>query len=123
NAYNPNLTPPPNKIQQINQLLAPSPTLQQINTNTSPANQAKSHLHHPPQPLTPHKPPLQTAKTQLQQTINQPTHTTPITTPSLNPYNQKLQPPPQNLTQINQLFNPNPTLQNINHKLTHANQA
>ena len=43
------------------------------------------------QALTPDKAPLQNAKTQLEQSINQPTDTTGMTTASLNAYNQKLQ--------------------------------
>ena len=44
NAYNAKLTAARNKVQQINQVLAGSPTVDQINTNTSAANQAKSDL-------------------------------------------------------------------------------
>ncbi|WRN81641.1 hypothetical protein UM654_10495 [Staphylococcus aureus] len=83
NAYNAKLTAARNKIQQINQVLAGSPTVEQINTNTSTANQAKSDLDHARQALTPDKAPLQTAKTQLEQSINQPTDTTGMTTASL----------------------------------------
>lgn len=47
NAYNAKLTAARNKVQQINQeVLAGSPTVDQINTNTSAANQAKSDLDH-----------------------------------------------------------------------------
>ena len=88
NAYNAKLTAARNKIQQINQVLAGSPTVDQINTNTSAANQAKSDLDHARQALTPDKASLQTAKTQLEQSINQPTDTTGMTTASLNAYNQ-----------------------------------
>ena len=49
------LTAARNKIQQINQVLAGSPTVDQINTNTSAANQAKSDLDHARQALTPDK--------------------------------------------------------------------
>ncbi|HCV3678828.1 TPA: hyperosmolarity resistance protein Ebh, partial [Staphylococcus aureus] len=52
NAYNAKLTAARNKIQQINQVLAGSPTVDQINTNTSAANQAKSDLDHARQALT-----------------------------------------------------------------------
>ncbi len=123
NAYNAKLTAARNKIQQINQVLAGSPTVEQINTNTSTANQAKSDLDHARQALTPDKAPLQTAKTQLEQSINQPTDTTGMTTASLNAYNQKLQAARQKLTEINQVLNGNPTVQNINDKVTEANQA
>lgn len=123
NAYNAKLTAARNKIQQINQVLAGSPTVDQINTNTSAANQAKSDLDHARQALTPDKAPLQTAKTQLEQSINQPTDTTGMTTASLNAYNQKLQAARQKLTEINQVLNGNPTVQNINDKVTEANQA
>ncbi|GBU40176.1 extracellular matrix binding protein [Staphylococcus aureus] len=123
NAYNAKLTAARNKIQQINQVLAGSPTVEQINTNTSAANQAKSDLDHARQALTPDKAPLQTAKTQLEQSINQPTDTTGMTTASLNAYNQKLQAARQKLTEINQVLNGNPTVQNINDKVTEANQA
>lgn len=123
NAYNAKLTAARNKIQQINQVLAGSPTVEQINTNTSAANQAKSDLDHARQALTPDKAPLQTAKTQLEQSINQPTDTTGMTTASLNAYNQKLQEARQKLTEINQVLNGNPTVQNINDKVTEANQA
>lgn len=123
NAYNAKLTAARNKIQQINQVLAGSPTVEQINTNTSTANQAKSDLDHARQALTPDKAPLQTAKTQLGQSINQPTDTTGMTTASLNAYNQKLQAARQKLTEINQVLNGNPTVQNINDKVTEANQA
>ncbi|HID7739047.1 TPA: hyperosmolarity resistance protein Ebh [Staphylococcus aureus] len=123
NAYNAKLTAARNKIQQINQVLAGSPTVEQINTNTSTANQAKSDLDHARQALTPDKAPLQTAKTQLEQSINQPTDTTGMTTASLNEYNQKLQAARQKLTEINQVLNGNPTVQNINDKVTEANQA
>ncbi len=58
NAYNAKLTAARNKIQQINQVLAGSPTVDQINTNTSAANQAKSDLDHARQALTPDKTPL-----------------------------------------------------------------
>ena len=67
NAYNAKLTAARNKVQQINQVLAGSPTVDQINTNTSAANQAKSDLDHARQALTPDKAPLQNAKTQLEQ--------------------------------------------------------
>lgn len=123
NAYNAKLTAARNKIQQINQVLAGSPTVEQINTNTSTANQAKSDLDHARQALTPDKAPHQTAKTQLEQSINQPTDTTGMTTASLNAYNQKLQAARQKLTEINQVLNGNPTVQNINDKVTEANQA
>ncbi|MBR9144725.1 hyperosmolarity resistance protein Ebh, partial [Staphylococcus aureus] len=123
NAYNAKLTAARNKIQQINQVLAGSPTVDQINTNTSAANQAKSDLDHARQALTPDKAPLQTAKTQLEQSINQPTDTTGMTTASLNAYNQKLQAARQKLTEINQVLNGNPTVQNINDKVAEANQA
>ncbi len=123
NAYNAKLTATRNKIQQINQVLAGSPTVDQINTNTSAANQAKSDLDHARQALTPDKASLQTAKTQLEQSINQPTDTTGMTTASLNAYNQKLQAARQKLTEINQVLNGNPTVQNINDKVTEANQA
>ncbi|HDK7683561.1 TPA: hyperosmolarity resistance protein Ebh [Staphylococcus aureus] len=123
NAYNAKLTAARNKIQQINQVLAGSPTVEQINTNTSAANQAKSDLDHARQALTPDKAPLQTAKTQLEQSINQPTDTTGMTTASLNAYNQKLQAARQKLTEINQVLKGNPTVQNINDKVTEANQA
>ncbi len=123
NAYNAKLTAARNKIQQINQVLAGSPTVDQINTNTSAANQAKSDLDHARQALTPDKASLQTAKTQLEQSINQPTDTTGMTTASLNAYNQKLQAARQKLTEINQVLNGNPTVQNINDKVTEANQA
>lgn len=123
NAYNAKLTAARNKIQQINQVLAGSPTVEQINTNTSAANQAKSDLDHARQALTPDKAPLQTAKTQLEQSINQPTDTTGMTTASLNAYNQKLQAARQKLTEINQVLNGNPTVQNINDKVAEANQA
>lgn len=123
NAYNAKLTAARNKIQQINQVLAGSPTVDQINTNTSAANQAKSDLDHARQALTPDKTPLQTAKTQLEQSINQPTDTTGMTTASLNAYNQKLQAARQKLAEINQVLNGNPTVQNINDKVTEANQA
>lgn len=123
NAYNAKLTAARNKIQQINQVLAGSPTVDQINTNTSAANQAKSDLDHARQALTPDKAPLQTAKTQLEQSINQPTNTTGMTTASLNAYNQKLQAARQKLTEINQVLNGNPTVQNINDKVAEANQA
>ncbi len=123
NAYNAKLTAARNKIQQINQVLAGSPTVDQINTNTSAANQAKSDLDHARQALTPDKAPLQNAKTQLEQSINQPTDTTGMTTASLNAYNQKLQAARQKLTEINQVLNGNPTVQNINDKVTEANQA
>nr|WP_237268978.1 DUF1542 domain-containing protein [Staphylococcus aureus] len=123
NAYNAKLTAARNKIQQINQVLAGSPTVEQINTNTSAANQAKSDLDHARQALTPDKAPLQNAKTQLEQSINQPTDTTGMTTASLNAYNQKLQAARQKLTEINQVLNGNPTVQNINDKVTEANQA
>ncbi|GBW09439.1 extracellular matrix binding protein [Staphylococcus aureus] len=123
NAYNAKLTAARNKIQQINQVLAGSPTVDQINTNTSVANQAKSDLDHARQALTPDKAPLQTAKTQLEQSINQPTDTTGMTTASLNAYNQKLQAARQKLAEINQVLNGNPTVQNINDKVAEANQA
>lgn len=123
NAYNAKLTAARNKIQQINQVLAGSPTVDQINTNTSAANQAKSDLDHARQALTPDKAPLQNAKTQLEQSINQSTDTTGMTTASLNAYNQKLQAARQKLTEINQVLNGNPTVQNINDKVTEANQA
>ncbi len=123
NAYNAKLTAARNKIQQINQVLAGSPTVDQINTNTSAANQAKSDLDHARQALTPDKASLQTAKTQLEQSINQPTDTTGMTTASLNAYNQKLQAARQKLTEINQVLNGNPTVQNINDKVAEANQA
>lgn len=123
NAYNAKLTAARNKIQQINQVLAGSPTVEQINTNTSAANQAKSDLDHARQALTPDKAPLQTAKRQLEQSINQPTDTTGMTTASLNAYNQKLQAARQKLTEINQVLNGNPTVQNINDKVAEANQA
>ncbi len=123
NAYNAKLTAARNKIQQINQVLAGSPTVDQINTNTSAANQAKSDLDHARQALTPDKAPLQNAKTQLEQSINQPTDTTGMTTASLNAYNQKLQAARQKLTEINQVLNGNPTVQNINDKVAEANQA
>ena len=123
NAYNAKLTAARNKIQQINQVLAGSPTVEQINTNTSAANQAKSDLDHARQALTPDKAPLQNAKTQLEQSINQPTDTTGMTTASLNAYNQKLQAARQKLTEINQVLNGNPTVQNINDKVAEANQA
>lgn len=123
NAYNAKLTAARNKIQQINQVLAGSPTVDQINTNTSAANQAKSDLDHARQALTPDKTPLQNAKTQLEQSINQPTDTTGMTTASLNAYNQKLQAARQKLTEINQVLNGNPTVQNINDKVAEANQA
>lgn len=123
NAYNAKLTAARNKIQQINQVLAGSPTVDQINTNTSAANQAKSDLDHARQALTPDKAPLQTAKAQLEQSINQPTDTTGMTTASLNAYNQKLQAARQKLTEINQVLNGNPTVQNINDKVAEANQA
>ncbi|HDW7999543.1 TPA: hyperosmolarity resistance protein Ebh, partial [Staphylococcus aureus] len=123
NAYNAKLTAARNKVQQINQVLAGSPTVDQINTNTSAANQAKSDLDHARQALTPDKAPLQNAKTQLEQSINQPTDTTGMTTASLNAYNQKLQAARQKLTEINQVLNGNPTVQNINDKVAEANQA
>lgn len=123
NAFNAKLTAARNKIQQINQVLAGSPTVDQINTNTSAANQVKSDLDHTRQALTPDKAPLQTAKTQLEQSINQPTDTTGMTTASLNAYNQKLQAARQKLTEINQVLNGNPTVQNINDKVAEANQA
>ena len=41
NAYNAKLTAARNKIQQINQALAGSPTVDQINANTSAANQSE----------------------------------------------------------------------------------
>lgn len=123
NAYNAKLTAARNKIQQINQVLAGSPTVDQINTNTTAANQAKSDLDHARQALTPDKAPLQNAKTQLEQSINQPTDTTGMTTASLNAYNQKLQAARQKLTEINQVLNGNPTVQNINDKVAEANQA
>lgn len=123
NAYNAKLTAARNKVQQINQVLAGSPTVDQINTNTSAANQAKSDLDHARQALTPDKAPLQNAKTQLEQSINQPTDTTGMTTASLNAYNQKLQAARQKLTEINQVLNGNPTVQNINDKVNEANQA
>ncbi len=123
NAYNAKLTAARNKIQKINQVLAGSPTVDQINTNTSAANQAKSDLDHARQALTPDKAPLQTAKTQLEQSINQPTDTTGMTIASLNAYNQKLQAARQKLTEINQVLNGNPTVQNINDKVAEANQA
>ncbi len=123
NAYNAKLTAARNKIQQINQVLAGSPTVDQINTNTSAANQAKSDLDHARQALTPDKAPLQNAKTQLEQSINQPTDTTGMTTASLNAYNQKLQAARQKLTEINQVLNGNPTVQNINDKVAEGNQA
>lgn len=123
NAYNAKLTAARNKIQQINQVLAGSPTVEQINTNTSAANQAKSDLDHARQALTPDKAPLQTAKRQLEQSINQPTDTTGMTTASLNAYNQKLQAARQKLTEINQVLNGNPTVQNIDDKVAEANQA
>ena len=75
------------------------------------------------QALTPDKAPLQNAKTQLEQSINQPTDTTGMTTASLNAYNQKLQAARQKLTEINQVLNGNPTVQNINDKVAEANQA
>lgn len=123
NAYNAKLTAARNKVQQINQVLAGSPTVDQINTNTTAANQAKSDLDHARQALTPDKAPLQNAKTQLEQSINQPTDTTGMTTASLNAYNQKLQAARQKLTEINQVLNGNPTVQNINDKVAEANQA
>lgn len=123
NAYNAKLTAARNKIQQINQVLAGSPTVDQINTNTTAANQTKSDLDHARQALTPDKAPLQNAKTQLEQSINQPTDTTGMTTASLNAYNQKLQAARQKLTEINQVLNGNPTVQNINDKVAEANQA
>ncbi|HBI0740083.1 TPA: hyperosmolarity resistance protein Ebh [Staphylococcus aureus] len=123
NAYNAKLTAARNKVQQINQVLAGSPTVDQINTNTTAANQAKSDLDHARQALTPDKAPLQNAKTQLEQSINQPTDTTGMTTASLNAYNQKLQAARQKLTEINQVLNGNPTVQNINDKVNEANQA
>ncbi|MEG3217122.1 Extracellular matrix-binding protein ebh [Staphylococcus aureus] len=123
NAYNAKLTAARNKVQQISQVLAGSPTVDQINTNTSAANQAKSDLDNARQALTPDKAPLQNAKTQLEQSINQPTDTTGMTTASLNAYNQKLQAARQKLTEINQVLNGNPTVQNINDKVAEANQA
>lgn len=80
-------------------------------------------MDHARQALTPDKAPLQTAKTQLEQSINQPTDTTGMTTASLNAYNQKLQAARQKLTEINQVLNGNPTVQNINDKVAEANQA
>ncbi|WRN67607.1 hypothetical protein UM538_12585 [Staphylococcus aureus] len=88
--YNAKLTAARNKIQQINQVLAGSPTVDQINSNTAAANQAKSDLDQARQSLTPDEAPLQNAKTQLERSINQPTDTTGMTTASLNAYNQKL---------------------------------
>lgn len=123
NAYNAKLTAARNKIQQINQVLAGSPTVDQINSNTTATNQAKSDLDHARQALTPDKAPLQNAKTQLEQSINQPTDTTGMTTASLNAYNQKLQAARQKLTEINQVLSGNPTVQNINDKVAEANQA
>lgn len=123
NAYNAKLTAARNKVQQISQVLAGSPTVDQINTNTSAANQAKSDLDNARQALTPDKAPLQNAKTQLEQSINQPTDTTGMTTALLNAYNQKLQAARQKLTEINQVLNGNPTVQNINDKVAEANQA
>ncbi len=67
NAYNAKLTAARNKVQQINQVLAGSPTVDQINTNTSAANQAKSDLDHARQALTPDTP--SKAKTQLNKAL------------------------------------------------------
>lgn len=79
NAYNAKLTAARNKIQQINQVLAGSPTVDQINTNTSAANQAKSDLDHARQALTPDKAPLQNAKGIINQTNNPTMDTSAIT--------------------------------------------
>ncbi|WP_460374119.1 hypothetical protein, partial [Staphylococcus aureus] len=109
NEYNAKISAARNKHKQIEQVLEVSPTEVKINTNTSIANQTKSDIDHASQAVTQEKAPLQTTKTQVEQSINQPTDTTGMTTASLNAYNQKLQEARQKLTEINQVLNGNPT--------------
>ncbi|KMS31501.1 hypothetical protein FE74_14815, partial [Staphylococcus aureus] len=79
----------------------------------STANQARSDLDYARQALTPEKAPIQTAKTLLEQSINQPTGTTSMTTAPLNEYRQNLKADRQKVSEINQELNGKLTISNI----------
>jgi hypothetical protein len=57
-------------LVSVNQVLNSNPTVDQINTNTTAANDAKTELNNARSNLTPDQAPLQQAKVELQDAIN-----------------------------------------------------
>ena len=122
-AYNEKLEQAKAKLASITQVLNGSPSVADINSNTNEANIAKDALNQARQQLTVDKAPLQQAKTELEQSINQPTDTNGMTQESVANYNDKLNVAREKLEAIKQVLNGNPTVQDINTNVAQANSV
>ena len=114
NAYNEKLEQAKAKLASITQVLNGTPSVADINSNTNEANIAKDALNQARQQLTVDKAPLQQAKTELEQSINQTTDTNGMTQESVANYNHKLNAAREKLRDIEQVLNGNPTVDDIN---------
>ena len=122
-AYNEKLEQAKAKLASITQVLNGSPSVAGINSNTNEANIAKDALNQARQQLTVDKAPLQQAKTELEQSINQPTDTNGMTQESVANYNDKLNVAREKLREIEQVLNGNPTVDDINANTNAANNV
>ncbi|WP_374955507.1 hyperosmolarity resistance protein Ebh [Staphylococcus sp. UMB0328] len=122
-AYNEKLEQAKAKLASITQVLNGSPSVADINSNTNEANIAKDALNQARQQLTVDKAPLQQAKTELEQSINQPTDTNGMTQESVANYNDKLNVAREKLREIEQVLNGNPTVDDINANTNAANNV
>ncbi|WP_438827666.1 hyperosmolarity resistance protein Ebh [Staphylococcus warneri] len=122
-AYNEKLEQAKAKLASITQVLNGSPSVGDINSNKNEANIAKDALNQARQQLTVDKAPLQQAKMELEQSINQPTDTNGMTQESVANYNSKVNAAREKLREIEQVLNGNPTVDDINNNTSATNNV
>lgn len=98
---------------KLNRIIKGNPTVEEVTTAVREAEQAKQGLLNGRAGLTPDQSPLQNAKNELENSINQPTDTAGMTESSLNNYNEKLNSARQELEKINHIFEGQPTVSDI----------
>ena len=95
--FNQKLQEARNELQTIERTLNGNPTVQQINESSSHAISVKDALNEARKNLKPDSQPLETAKNELNENINQNTDTEGMTTQSIANFNEKLNQAKENL--------------------------
>ncbi|WP_415918637.1 hyperosmolarity resistance protein Ebh [Staphylococcus warneri] len=121
--FNDKLAAARQKLQDIEQVLAGNPTVNDINSNTTATNNVKDALNQARQNLTVDKAPLETAKASLQQSINQAQQasTTGMTQASINALNNKLSAAKAKIKAIDNVLKGQPTVNDITNNTNETN--
>ncbi len=125
NTFNAQLNAAKEKLKAITRILKGSPSVGDINTNTSQTNSIKSELDQARTNLTPDKAPLETAKNALQQSITQAegTNTTGMTQDTVHAFNSKLNSAKEKIKAITNILKGHPTVEQISENTSQTNSV